>query len=171
MITLEIRCRYRPATDNFTHLSQFVDSFLSRLSANFFQSTLSTLKNGAICEAKWQNEFYLSAVQLLGRRNEIGVEVSRGSVEGQRMKTDEIGSSDDSDDEKESNEISFDIPGKVDFYINGKRQWAVELLVRGEQKQGGVPAVKEHSRRFTKGHYRNLPRKEELVIDFRRRTW
>jgi len=52
--------------------------------------------------------------------------------------------------------------GFIDFYINDRTQWAIELLVRGRQ-------LSEHRNRFdpVTGKYCTLPTKRYLVVDIR----
>jgi len=55
--------------------------------------------------------------------------------------------------------------GKVDFYIDGALQWAIEFVIRGERVTAGL---KDHIKRFmTHGKYAELPKKESAVVDFR----
>jgi hypothetical protein len=150
----------RPPKDNFQNLAEFFDACLVRFTPEFIsESVLSLNRNGAINESKWQKEVYRIGMGLLGRSCEIGVEVSRGKVEI---------IADDSSDEEEKQEKQFEIPGKIDFYINSKRQWALELLVRGDlqSKDPSLNELESHIGRFT-GQYKKLPRNEWLVVDFR----
>jgi len=154
----------RPQKDNFNNLAQFFDACLTKFSPEFIcESSLSINCSGGINESKWQKEVYRIGMSLLGRDCELGVEVSCGYVD----KMDVDSSNDDDDDENEKE--YFKIPGKVDFYINSKRKWALELLVRGDLKSNdrSFTELESHSRRFTHGNYKNLPREDELVVDFR----
>jgi len=146
----------RPNDDNFKNLGEFIDTFLSRIKADFFRENVMNINvNGGIKEAKWQNEFYHAAASILGRNYDIGVEVTKGVVK-------DI----DSDDESMMVETEFKLKnGRLDFYINGTRQWAVELLIRGELSR--FDNLDEHVARFSTGQYKDMPRKDELVIDFR----
>jgi len=122
------------------------------------------MKSGSINQSKWQKEIYRIGTSLLGRKYEMGVEVSRGFVD-----MNSAGSSDEEDEEDEE-EKKFQIPGKIDFYINSNRQWALELLVRGDLKAMGPKPkneLREHYDRFIIGKYKYLPKKEWLIVDFR----
>ena len=56
---------------------------------------------------------------------------------------------------------SFGSPGRLDFRVNGTRQWAIELLVNGDR-------MKEHIQRFEEGGiYHEITTKEKLILDFR----
>jgi len=147
----------RPQTDNFKTLAEFMDAVLSRFSTNYFMDEMSQNVNSAISEAKWQNEFYKIGKSLLGFRYEIGVEVSYVSSDNVEMM--------DTDDD----EAVYSMNGKLDFYINSNRQWAVEFLVRGDLiSSGGVSELEKHVDRFEKGGaYYHLPRKEQVIVDYR----
>jgi len=156
LITINDAIVIRPENDNFKNLGEFIDAFLSRIKADFFRENVMNINiNGGIKEAKWQNEFYHTAISILGSDYDIGVEVTKGMV----IDT-------DSDDESMMVETDFNLKnGRLDFYIYGTRQWAVELLIRGELSTSDH--LDEHVEPFSTGLYKDMPRKEELVIDFR----
>jgi len=83
----------------------------------------------------------------------LGVEVSRGYVICDKEDNDSM-------ELDEKREEKFKIKGRVDFYINSDRQWALELLVRGDLvSKTGWTGVEEHQFRFIGGIYENLPKK------------
>jgi len=139
----------RPNTDSYDTLSQLMYNFLSSLDSNWMQDTMSIFvaDKTSILEAAWQKEFYRFASQNLCANSTVSVEVTHGKIE-----------------QKE-----FKIDGKVDFYIDGSRQWAVEFLIQGHITKGGVSAAEEHANRFNSS-YKNLPWKECLLVDFRPKT-
>jgi len=92
----------------------------------------------------WQSEFYRIGSQLLKNDTQISVTVQTGEIDQEEFK----------------------INGKVDFYINSNRQWAVEFLIRGELMNKNVSRAEEHEGRFTE-KYAYLPHKERLLLDFR----
>jgi hypothetical protein len=55
-----------------------------------------------------------------------------------------------------------DVTGELDFYINGKLKWCVELLRNGDK-------IGEHIRRFDKndGKYRKVDMRDYMVVDCR----
>jgi hypothetical protein len=53
------------------------------------------------------------------------------------------------------------INGEIDFYLDGKLRWGIELLIKGDR-------IKEHVDRFSKnGKYHALDPKDYIIIDFR----
>jgi hypothetical protein len=58
--------------------------------------------------------------------------------------------------------LGNDRRGFIDFYVNDRLQWAIELLRQGQ-------VLQEHRNRFhpINGKYRELPTKEYLVVDIR----
>lgn len=59
---------------------------------------------------------------------------------------------------------SFGCPGLVDFYIDTKKQWLVEIVREGSN-------FKEHSDRLQpNGKYSLIPRNDEKIVDFRSTT-
>jgi hypothetical protein len=62
--------------------------------------------------------------------------------------------------------------GKVDFYIDGNREWAVEFLICGDkpdtkERSYDTSAV-EHLKRFEpSGQYESLKPRDYLLVDFR----
>jgi len=131
-----------PPTDSFKHVADLMNHFLSSLNGNWLQNTMSVLQKDqkTLLEAMWQKEFYRIGTQTLASGTIISVEVTKGIIDGEE----------------------FTIKGKIDFYINGPRQWAVEFLIRGDS----AGAAEEHSGRFD-DKYKNLPWKECLLVDFR----
>jgi len=141
----------RPAADQFEHVADLMHHFLSSISGNWIQNTMSIYKKDqtSLLEAKWQKEFYRIAVQKLASSTTIDPEVGQGEV----------------------NKTEFEIDGHIDFYIDGNRQWAVELLIRGDRKntKQKTSEAEEQSNRFNT-KYKNLPWKECLLVDFRPST-
>ncbi|KAJ3120116.1 hypothetical protein HK098_004875, partial [Nowakowskiella sp. JEL0407] len=61
----------------------------------------------------------------------------------------------------DSNVPGGSIKGEIDFYLNGKLLWGIELLVNGS-------GIGEHLQRFSKkGKYEPLKVKDYVVVDFR----
>ena len=61
----------------------------------------------------------------------------------------------------DAEEASAAIKGEIDFYLNGKLRWGVELLVQGRE-------VGEHIERFSpQGKYYPLGVLDYAVVDFR----
>ena len=58
--------------------------------------------------------------------------------------------------------LSKIVTGELDFYINGDKQWCLELLRLGDK-------IGEHVARFEdhKGKYRKVIKKDHLVVDCR----
>jgi len=135
----------RPITDSFTNLSEFMHQFLSMLDSTWMKQTMTKEeKTKTILESMWQSEFYRIGSQILKNASQISVTVQTGVIAN----------------------AEFKIAGKVDFYINSERQWAVEFLIRGELAEKNVTRAVEHEGRFTK-KYAALPHSERLLLDFR----
>jgi hypothetical protein len=95
-------------------------------------------------EAVFQHEFYAALSSILPPSCFICPELSNVFPE---------------DMDKNNNES---IAGEVDFYINGKLRWGIELLILGD-------AISEHVSRFAPdGKYALLRVLDYIVIDFRR---
>ncbi|KAJ1555483.1 hypothetical protein HK096_002497 [Nowakowskiella sp. JEL0078] len=61
----------------------------------------------------------------------------------------------------DSNVPGGSIKGEIDFYLNGKLRWGIELLLNGS-------GIGEHLQRFSKkGKYEPLKVKDYVVVDFR----
>jgi len=101
----------RPTYDDFTSLPGFMYRCLSLFKSCWMKDTMTKdPENGTILESMWQFEFYRIGSQLLKRDDLINVTVQSGEIEEKRFK----------------------IEGKVDFFIDKDRQWAIEFLIRGE---------------------------------------
>eukprot|EP01120_Amphizonella_sp_Union-15-10_P005637 TRINITY_DN1693_c0_g1_i5.p1 TRINITY_DN1693_c0_g1~~TRINITY_DN1693_c0_g1_i5.p1 ORF type:complete len:660 (+),score=89.00 TRINITY_DN1693_c0_g1_i5:234-1982(+) len=140
----------RPATDNFEKLVDFVDAFLEKIPSSLMVKTKSLCKNktDTKLESFWKAEFYHIGHTLLRWDTHVSVEVYAHNHNKPKSYR------------------------RVDFYINGARNWAVEFLIEGEKKvrlQGKkVTSATEHNSRFREGgSYAPLKPKEWLVVDFR----
>jgi hypothetical protein len=130
--------------DQFQNLCEFMEFLLSRLSSKNFKETLSIGRSNELSESIWQAEFYRLGYPALSEGTQLSVEVQK--IQQKKLK------------------------GKVDFYINSNRQWAVEFLIRGElaDSRSNTSRVIEHLRRFSStGRYSALQPQEYLVVDFR----
>jgi len=162
-----------PLTDDFgDDLSKFMLAFLHHLDKTWMENTLTKSTSNVILESMWQYEFYRFAKSSLCISSSVSVEVSRGEVDGMR----------------------FDISGRLDFYINTDRQWAIEFLIEGEKEVTNTEpntdaddgskrkkrkrnsssstviqtqAEAHVSRLSIGGKYVPIPRKKALVVDFR----
>jgi len=136
----------RPDKDTFEHVADLMHYFLSSLMSKWMKNTMSiyVADKISILEAMWQKEFYRIASQKLSSSSTINVEVTHGNIDQQ----------------------AFKINGKIDFYIDGQRQWAIEFLIRGDKEKEGLSDAQEHANRF-QNKYKSLPRKEYLLVDFR----
>jgi len=141
---------HRPSADLFHNLPEFIQQFLSILDSTWMKQTMTKDESGTILESIWQKEFYRIGSQILRNSSTISVEVSRGQVGGQDFKTCN--------------------GAKLDFYINGDRQWAIEFLIRGELTNKQESRAKEHEQRFRE-KYKSIPYKQCLLLDFRPRKF
>jgi len=59
--------------------------------------------------------------------------------------------------------------GCLDFWVNNKRRWAIEFLIRGNLASGTTDRAEDHHERFTPGtgKYASLQPREYLLVDFR----
>jgi hypothetical protein len=132
LLMMELFCSSRPKVDQFQNACQFMQSLLSRLQRKYLDYNLSKSKEGFILESWWQAEFYRVSCLILGESSTISVEVGRKAK----------------------------IPnGRLDFYINGTRRWAIEFLICGNETEPKFDnRLDEHISRF-----------EYLVVDFRPR--
>jgi hypothetical protein len=95
-------------------------------------------------DAVFQHEFYAALSSILPPSYFICPELSHVFPEEQQIDNHE------------------NIAGKVDFYINGKVRWGIELLIQGD-------AISEHVNRFAaEGNYAPLCVSDYIIIDFRR---
>lgn len=113
----------------------FLVGCIQRLRPDTLKSSLSIGADKALLERQWQMEFYRVATTLLPEKAHISPDVGR----------------------------VFKSEGFLDFYVNGKLQWAIELLREGYKST-------EHSDRFEKGGLYYVMRKKIkhiAIIDFR----
>jgi len=126
----------RPEKDLVHNLDDFIVMCLSNIRQSFLQNTLGTGLSYLLLERSWQMEFFSAAHMCFGRTTFISPDV--GHI--------------------------FGTTGLVDFYVNGDKQWAIELLREGAD-------LGEHLDRFNFGGlYQKLPWKAMAVIDFRSAT-
>ncbi|CAG8505027.1 10504_t:CDS:2 [Acaulospora colombiana] len=92
--------------------------------------------NSHIYERNWQMEWYLTATTVVPEGTSISADV--GAV--------------------------FGTAGFLDFYVNEKLCWGIELTCEGNR-------LKEHAERFEQdGKYADIPLKNWAIIDFRHHT-
>lgn len=118
-------------SDETSSFVEFMFLCLQRLDPENLRNSLGRGSNRILLERSWQMEFYRAATSCLGRQSHISPDV--GHI--------------------------FGSSGYIDFYVNGDKQWAIELTREGLQ-------VQEHEKRFT-GIYALVPMKKKAVIDFR----
>jgi hypothetical protein len=133
----QLYCSLSRPSEAPQNLIEFVMQSLRLLSSDVLERTLATLTSGAPREDVWQKEFYRVASSLLPTSNILSAEVGRIFGTG-------------SDDLK-----------SVDFYVDHNLKWMVEFVAEGSDLKG-------HLDRFdTNGRYRNIPRNDWLIVDFR----
>jgi hypothetical protein len=133
----------RPKEDSFKNLEEFMMAFFHQIVGKSLESTLTKSKEGKILESYWQAEFYRIGSLLLRESSSFNVEV------GPKVNI---------------------IDGRLDFFINDDRRWAVEFLISGSDLQTGYKnRLEEHELRFKEktGKYSPLEPLEFLVVDFR----
>ncbi len=121
-------------------------AFFHQIVGKSLESTLTTSKEGKILESYWQAEFYRIGSLLLRDSSSFSVEVGP-----------KVNISD----------------GRLDFFINDDRRWAVEFLISGSDPQTGYKnRLEEHELRFKEktGKYSPSDALEFLVVDFRPKT-
>ena len=120
-------------TRDFATLEEFLLECLSQIPRDVLANSLGVGTNDLPLERTWQMEFYRIAWSLLPKGTYLSADV--GSV--------------------------FGSTGKLDFYVNTKKKWGIELLREGD-------GISQHCDRFSsKGIYASIPVKEFVVIDFR----
>jgi len=130
----------------FTDLSDTMDYALSCISYTTVKKSLSLDHQRNLLEAFWQKEIYSILKSLLPAKVVVSSEVQYFDQD-------------------------LALSGKVDFYVNGGRNWAIELLINGYTKKYGKFNLEEHTERFRPfGKYRPMIDegicKDWLVIDF-----
>jgi hypothetical protein len=117
------------ATRDFATLEEFLLGCLSQIPRDVLANSLGVGTNDLPLERTWQMEFYRIVWPLLPKGTYLSADV--GSV--------------------------FGSTGKLDFYINTKKKWGIELLREGN----GISA---HCHRFaSKGIYASISVKELLL--------
>ena len=114
---------------------EFLNDVFAIMDGKTLKMSLSKGKNNRLLEAAYQYEFYQAATRLLGSNGIVSCEV--GAL--------------------------FSIKGRIDFWINDERCWAIELLRDGDR-------LEEHVARMEPdGKYGLLTKmaKDMAVIDFR----
>jgi len=147
LLLMAMDIQVRSATDNYSKLTTFMDHFLERIPGGLLKQTLSvSIKDvDTILESYWQSEFYHIGTSLLSQSSSISVEVQKAQ--------------------------NLRLPGKIDFYIDDEKQWAVEFLIDGQLASTSVKDLsraEEHVGRLTPGGKYSGIGKEWLVVDFRR---
>jgi hypothetical protein len=113
----------------------FLIEVLKRFDSKLLQQCKSFGCNGTLLEYMWQKEFYRCAFSLLP--------TSRYSI------SPEVG-------------YVFEIPGRIDFYVNNGLQWAIELVKDSDK-------LKEHIEKFKTGPYHKMISSisQWIILDFR----
>jgi len=120
-------------TRDFATLEEFLLECLNQIPRDVLANSLGVGTDNRPLERTWQMEFYRIAWSLLPKGTYLSADV--GSV--------------------------FGSTGQLDFYVNTKKKWGIELLREGT-------SISEHCGRFSsKGIYAFIPVKEFVVIDFR----
>ncbi|CAB4395377.1 unnamed protein product [Rhizophagus irregularis] len=116
---------------------EFLLRSLERMKSSVLRSSLSKASDkfdSRLVEQMWQNEWYRSANTVLP--DDVTISSNIGGLYGTNA--------------------------YLDFYVNGKLQWGVEILREGTD-------MSEHAARFgPNGRYNTIPFNEIAVIDFRR---
>jgi hypothetical protein len=125
----------RPATflggDDYTFV-QFLRASLSSIARSELRGNVAFGKTG-LYKRQWQMSFYYAVARVVPHNIRISPDV--GAVFGSK--------------------------GYLDFYIDGEKQWGVELLRNGVE-------VAEHVGRFkSMGIYRKIPLHDFAIVDFR----
>jgi hypothetical protein len=118
------------------NLPETVIEAIKRMNPNYLKNSLSLGEKNRLVERQWQNEFYRALCSMLSINDYVSPDV--GQVFGSK--------------------------GAIDFYINGNKKWAVELLREGDR-------MDEHEERFLSGGvYASMKREinDWLIVDFRR---
>lgn len=114
-------------------LHDLLEQALPLIRADFLKENLGTGVNNVLMESVWQMELYRCTTALLQAKSHVSPSVGR----------------------------IFDSTGQLDFYINGDKQWLVEVTREGSR-------LGEHIQRFTgDGLYAQMPCKARVVLDFR----
>lgn len=126
------------------------DDFIRRVIGGMRKAQLALTHSigtdNSVTEYLWQSEFYRSACGILPKGQSISPEISRiyARVEDKEVKV----------------SVGRD---RLDFYINGDKNWGIELLREGR-------GLEDHVDRFEpKGRYFGLQLSQWAVIDFRNR--
>jgi hypothetical protein len=101
---------------NIGSFDSFIKACIQRIDPQALRNSLCRGVDGSLFERQWQCEFHRAATTLLIGLNIISPDVGR----------------------------VFHSDGYLDFYINGKLNWGVELLREGNRAQ-------EHGERFQEG--------------------
>jgi len=94
-----------PPTQIKTNFDEFLKDVFAKMDGVTLKNCRSKSKNSRLLEAAYQHEFYRAATGLLGVDGIVSCEV--GAL--------------------------YSIHGRIDFFINDKRNWAVELLRDGDR--------------------------------------
>ena len=171
-------------------LKIFIKDILRRIPKDNLITCYSSRRNGIIYEKHWQNEFYKAMVQILDKDVSLNVEVppcyfpqyeqmemeieEKLDIElAVEQEEEEEEDEEEKEKEKEFQEIMLEeedvnkeikrLSGYLDFYINDKHCWGIELLIHGRR-------LSEHMKRFLKrGRYSGMRFKDYLVVDLRKK--
>jgi hypothetical protein len=127
---------FKPVEIDKYNLFEFIIHCISCFNGLSLSKTILHLKEGNINqklrESQWQHELYKNMILSLDiKQFWIISDASR------EVKTD----------------------GFIDFYINSKLKWAIEVLREADR-------IDEHINRFTKGIYKGIPKNDYIIIDF-----
>ena len=117
----------------YSVLFEFITASLARVDHSILKNSWSAGLNNRLYERQFQVEFYRCAVDVLGGNGYCSPDVGK----------------------------LFGANGYLDFYIDGEKQWAVELVKESDQ-------MEEHSKRFdsNNGKYKNIPIKDYAILNF-----
>jgi energy-coupling factor transporter ATP-binding protein EcfA2 len=114
----------------------FLSTVLSKMSLHTLERSFSKGYDGNVIERAWQNEFYRCAFSLLP--------ISYHTI------SPDVG-------------YVFGSTGKVDYYINGKLRWMIELTREGYKLKEHIDRFKVGGRYYVMSQYIN----SWIVLDFR----
>lgn len=116
-----------------TNFEEFMIRSIERMRPSVLRNSLGR-GTGYLLERTWQFEWYRAAVTAAPADAVVSPDV--GAI--------------------------FGSPGYLDFYVNGRYSWGIELLREGNRAE-------HHAARFGQsGMYEKIPMKEHVLIDFRK---
>eukprot|EP01125_Pyxidicula_operculata_P007879 TRINITY_DN265_c0_g3_i1.p1 TRINITY_DN265_c0_g3~~TRINITY_DN265_c0_g3_i1.p1 ORF type:complete len:539 (+),score=82.82 TRINITY_DN265_c0_g3_i1:677-2293(+) len=131
IVAIKLQEAFRPDVDQVDNIEEFLVMCLQRLRQSFLQNSKGRGVGDKLLERSWQMEFFRAASSVLGSNTHISPDV--GHV--------------------------FKSTGFLDFYVNDKKKWAIEVTREGD-------GIGEHLSRFS-GLYQLIETNEKVLIDFR----